>query len=54
MSNLPDKKGYIKIGNQRVIEARLADAKFFWEKKKNQSLVKQVIKLKNLKCIFNF
>ena len=48
VSNLMDKKGYIKIGNQRVIEARLSDAKFFWDKNKNQSLVKQVGKLKNL------
>ena len=48
VSNLPDKKGYIKIGNQRVVEARLADANFFWEKNKNQSLVKQVSKLKKL------
>ena len=48
VANLPDKKGYIKIGNQRVIDARLSDAKFFWEKNKNQSLVKQVGKLKNL------
>jgi len=48
VANLPDKKGYIKIGNQRVIEARLSDAKFFWEKNKTQSLVKQVSKLKNL------
>ena len=48
ISNLPDKKGYIKKGNQRVIEARLSDAKFFWEKNKNQSLVKQIGKLKNL------
>ena len=48
VANLPDKKGYIKIGNQRVIEARLSDAKFFWEKNKRQSLVKQVSKLKNL------
>ena len=48
VSNLPDKKGYIKKGNQRVIEARLSDAKFFWEKNKNQSLVKQIGKLKNL------
>ena len=48
VSNLQDKKGYIKIGNQRVIEARLADAKFFWDKNKGQSLVKQVGKLKNL------
>jgi len=48
VSNLADKKGYIKTGNQRVIEARLSDAKFFWDKNKNQSLVKQVAKLKNL------
>ena len=48
VANLPDKKGYIKTGNQRVIEARLSDAKFFWEKNKKQSLVKQVGKLKNL------
>ena len=48
VSNLLDKKGYIKKGNQRVIEARLSDAKFFWEKNKNQNLVKQVTKLKNL------
>ena len=31
VANLSDKKGYIKTGNQRVIEARLSDAKFFWE-----------------------
>ena len=48
VANMPDKMGYIKNGNQRVIEARLSDAKFFWEKNKNQSLVKQVSKLKNL------
>ena len=48
VSNLVDKKSYIKIGNQRVIEARLSDAKFFWDKNKTQSLVKQVGKLKNL------
>ena len=48
VANLPDKKGYIKKGNQRVIDARLSDAKFFWEKNKNQNLVKQVSKLKNL------
>ena len=48
VSNLIDKKGYIKTGNQKVIEARLSDAKFFWDKNKTQSLVKQVGKLKNL------
>ncbi len=48
VANLPDVKGYIKQGNQKVVEARLSDAKFFWEKNKNQSLIKQVGKLKNL------
>ena len=48
VANLSDKRGYIKTGNQRVIEARLSDAKFFWDKNKTQSLVKQVSKLKNL------
>ena len=53
VANLPDVKGYVKTGNQRVIEARLSDAKFFWEKNKNQSLVKQVSKLKNLTFLIN-
>ena len=48
VANLPDTKGYIKAGNQKVVEARLSDAKFFWDKNKNQNLVKQVTKLKNL------
>ena len=48
VANLRDVKGFIKTGNQRVIEARLSDAKFFWEKNKKQSLIKQVSKLKNL------
>ena len=48
IANLPDTKGYIKTGNQRVVEARLSDAKFFWNKNKTQNLVKQVSKLKNL------
>jgi len=48
VANLSDKKGYIKTGNQKVIEARLSDAKFFWDKNKTQNLIKQVGKLKNL------
>ena len=43
-----DQKGFIKLGNERVIEARLNDAQFFWQKNKSQSLVKQVSKLKNM------
>ena len=48
VANMPDHKGYIKTGNQRVIAARLSDAKFFWDKNKTQNLVKQVGKLKTL------
>ena len=48
VANLSDQKGYIKKGNQKVVDARLSDAKFFWEKNKTQSLIKQVSKLKDL------
>ena len=43
-----DKKGFIKIGNERVIEARLSDAEFFWKKNKSQSLIKQISNLKHI------
>ena len=46
--NQIDHKGLIKIGNEKVVEARLSDARFFWEKNKKQNLVKQVAKLKTL------
>jgi len=48
VSNRRDVKGFIKIGNQRVVEARLNDAKFFWEKNKSQNLLKQVSKLNSV------
>ncbi len=48
VANTPDKKGLIKLGNERVVEARLSDAEFFWKKNKSQSLVKQIAKLKNM------
>jgi len=48
VANNTDEKGYIKLGNERVVEARLSDAQFFWEKNKSQNLVKQVSKLKNM------
>ena len=34
--------GLIKLGNERVVEARLSDAEFFWQKDKSQNLVKRV------------
>ena len=43
-----DLKGFVKLGNERVVDARLSDAEFFWNKNKSQSLVKQVSKLKNI------
>ena len=48
VANTKDTKGLIKNGNQRVVEARLNDAQFFWEKDKSRSLVKQVSKLKDI------
>ena len=48
VANNKDIKSYIKLGNERVVEARLSDAQFFWEKNKSQNLVKQVSKLKTM------
>ena len=48
VTNIEDKKGLVKIGNERVISARLSDAKFFWEKNKAQSLIKQIGNLKSI------
>jgi len=46
VANNKDQKGLIKIGNERVVEARLSDAEFFWNKDKSQNLVKKVSELK--------
>ncbi len=48
VANNKDQKGFIKIGNERVIEARLNDAEFFWNKDKNQNLVKKISELKSM------
>ena len=48
VANNRDNKGYIKLGNERVVDARLNDAEFFWEKNKSESLIKQISKLKNI------
>ncbi|MDA9604476.1 glycine--tRNA ligase subunit beta [Candidatus Pelagibacter sp.] len=48
VANNKDVAGYIKSGNERVVEARLSDAEFFWEKNKSKNLVKQVSKLKTV------
>ncbi len=47
VTNKKDQKGLIKIGNERVVEARLNDAEFFWNKDKTQNLVKKVSELRS-------
>ncbi len=48
VANNFDKKKLITKGNEKVIDARLSDAKFFWDKNKKQGLVKQVTKLNSI------
>ncbi len=48
VTNKRDKKGLIKLGNERVLEARLSDADFFWKKDKSQNMVKRVTNLKTM------
>ncbi len=48
VANKKDQKGLIKLGNQRVVDARLSDAEFFWNKDKAQNLVKKVSELKRI------
>ena len=48
VANNFDNKNLITKGNEKVIDARLSDAKFFWDKNKKQSLVKQVTKLNSI------
>jgi glycyl-tRNA synthetase beta chain len=48
VTNKKDINGLIKLGNERVVEARLNDAEFFWKKDKSQNLVKRVSILKSM------
>ena len=48
VTNKHGKSGLIKLGNERVVEARLSDAEFFWQKDKSQNLVKRVSSLKSM------
>ena len=48
VANKKDEKKLIKIGNERVVDARLSDASFFWEKDKSLNLIKQINKLKEV------
>ena len=48
VADIKDKNGFVKFGNERVLEARLSDAEFFWKKNKSQNLIKKVSKLKDM------
>jgi len=48
VANKKDEKKFITIGNKRVVEARLADAKFFWDKDRSKNLIKQIANLKTI------
>lgn len=48
ISNMPDKQGYIRQGNERVIRARLADARFFYEEDRKKSLESRLEDLKGV------
>ena len=48
VANKKDKKKLITQGNKKVVEARLADAKFFWDKDKSKNLIKQIANLKSV------
>ena len=48
VANTKDLKGMIKIGNERVVEARLSDAEFFWNKDKKKNLIKKLSELKSI------
>ena len=48
VANKKDEKKLITEGNKRVVEARLSDAKFFWDKDRSKNLIKQIANLKTI------
>jgi glycyl-tRNA synthetase beta chain len=48
VANKKDEKRLIMEGNKRVVEARLADAQFFWDKDRSKNLIKQIGNLKSI------
>ncbi len=48
VANKKDEKKLISKGNKRVVDARLADAKFFWDKDRSKNLIKQIANLKSV------
>ena len=48
VANKKEEKKLITQGNKRVVEARLADAKFFWDKDRSKNLIKQIANLRSV------
>ncbi len=48
MNMKSDKKGYVVKGNERVLEARFNDARFFWEVDRQKTLASRIGDLKNV------
>ena len=48
VADVKDIGGFVKLGNERVVDARLSDADFFWKRNKTNNLVKQVSKLRDI------
>ena len=48
VANKKDSKGFIKKGNRKVVDARLTDAKFFWDRDQSKNLIKQASNLKKI------
>ena len=48
IADCDDKNGLIKKGNENVVEARLSDAEYFWNKNKSKNMIKQISLLQNI------
>lgn len=48
MNMKADRKGYVVKGNERVLEARFTDARFFWELDRQQTLESRLERLRNV------
>tara|TARA_B100001027_G_scaffold158385_1_gene111671 strand:- start:4538 stop:6607 length:2070 start_codon:yes stop_codon:yes gene_type:complete len=48
VSNCHNKTELIKKGYEKVVEARLFDADYFWKKNKSKNMIKQVFQLKDI------
>ena len=48
MASDPDRDSTIVSGNEKVLRARLSDAKFYWEKDLSQTMESRIVKLNNI------